>query len=390
MAMNFGKGNRSIAFNPTSAFPLDARGYFESYEAAVAAALLAKEVGSTETVYYYGQTLVVVENDKATLYIIQPDNTLKPIEGNEIDNEFSLVVDDKVFVVDTETGALGLKGFEAAAAGSVATVGADGLISWTVPVDAYSKTETDEKIAAAVAESAHLKRKIVKDLAEVEQYIANNDDADQYIYMVPTGLEEADDKYDEYMIVEIAGSKVLEKVGSWEVDLSDYAKKDELDNYVEKVEGSRLLTEDEATKLSSVNIEAERNIINSISNDFEIVDAEEADRQLVLKPLTVDKISGLQTALNNKVEKETGHRLINPTEIAKLSKLVIEDDGELGISTKVNIENVQGLEDWLNSNASNTPGLSENNFTLLFMLNYAKLNDLQYLQIAHWHLRHVY
>lgn len=25
MAMNFGKGNRSVAFNPTSAFPLDAR-----------------------------------------------------------------------------------------------------------------------------------------------------------------------------------------------------------------------------------------------------------------------------------------------------------------------------------------------------------------------------
>jgi hypothetical protein len=38
MAMNFGKGNRSVAFNPTSAFPLDARSYFESFEAAVAAA----------------------------------------------------------------------------------------------------------------------------------------------------------------------------------------------------------------------------------------------------------------------------------------------------------------------------------------------------------------
>lgn len=54
MAMNFGKGNRSVAFNPTSAFPLDARSYFESYDAAVDAAALAKEAGSSESVYYYG------------------------------------------------------------------------------------------------------------------------------------------------------------------------------------------------------------------------------------------------------------------------------------------------------------------------------------------------
>jgi hypothetical protein len=70
MAMNFGKNNRSVAFNPTSAFPLDARSYFESYDAAVAAALTAREAGSTDSVYYYGQTLVVVENNISTLYTI--------------------------------------------------------------------------------------------------------------------------------------------------------------------------------------------------------------------------------------------------------------------------------------------------------------------------------
>jgi hypothetical protein len=54
MAMNFAKNNRSVAFNPTSAFPLDARSYFESLESAQAAAAKAEEVGSTNTVYYYG------------------------------------------------------------------------------------------------------------------------------------------------------------------------------------------------------------------------------------------------------------------------------------------------------------------------------------------------
>jgi hypothetical protein len=70
MSLNFGQANRSIAFNPTSAFPLDARSYFESLALAEAAAASAQEAGSTDSVYYYGQVLAVVENDIATLYII--------------------------------------------------------------------------------------------------------------------------------------------------------------------------------------------------------------------------------------------------------------------------------------------------------------------------------
>jgi hypothetical protein len=110
MAIDFGKTNRSVAFNPTSAFPLDARSYFESYAAAAAAAATAEPAGSTNTVYYFGQTIAVVEEGKATLYTIQPDKTLS-------------------------------------------TIG-----------DTYTKVEIDAKIAAA----GHLKRKIVKDIAEIE------------------------------------------------------------------------------------------------------------------------------------------------------------------------------------------------------------------------------
>lgn len=76
---NFGKMNFSVALNPTSGFPLDARSYFESLAAAQAAAAQAREAGNTESVYYYGQHLAVVENGVASMYIIQPDNTLKPV-----------------------------------------------------------------------------------------------------------------------------------------------------------------------------------------------------------------------------------------------------------------------------------------------------------------------
>lgn len=74
---DFGKINRSAAFNPTSAFPLDARAYFESYSAALAAAAEAEAVGSTNTVYHYGQKLLVYEGGACTWYTIQPGGTLK-------------------------------------------------------------------------------------------------------------------------------------------------------------------------------------------------------------------------------------------------------------------------------------------------------------------------
>jgi hypothetical protein len=54
MALDFGKLNFSVSFNPTSAFPLDARCYFESYSEALEAAKSAVEAGGTDSVYYYG------------------------------------------------------------------------------------------------------------------------------------------------------------------------------------------------------------------------------------------------------------------------------------------------------------------------------------------------
>lgn len=78
MALTFGKGNRSIAFAPTAAFPLNANSYFESYELALAAALTAKPAGDTSTKYYFGQEIAVAEMinnvpQSAKLYIIAPD-----------------------------------------------------------------------------------------------------------------------------------------------------------------------------------------------------------------------------------------------------------------------------------------------------------------------------
>lgn len=75
---DYGKLNFSVAFDPTSAFPLDARSYFTSLTDAEAAAQTAEEAGSKNTVYYYGQKILVYENGVASWYKITPSKTLEP------------------------------------------------------------------------------------------------------------------------------------------------------------------------------------------------------------------------------------------------------------------------------------------------------------------------
>ena len=79
----FGTLSYSVSLKPTSAFPLDARCYFESLAEAQAAASKAEEAGSTNTIYYFGQKLVVVTATEATWYTIQTNKTLKIDTANQ-------------------------------------------------------------------------------------------------------------------------------------------------------------------------------------------------------------------------------------------------------------------------------------------------------------------
>lgn len=68
MALDFGKLNFSTSFNPTSAFPVDARTYFEDYDLALAAAKTAEAAGSSNTVYYIGQIFTVYADGEVAAY----------------------------------------------------------------------------------------------------------------------------------------------------------------------------------------------------------------------------------------------------------------------------------------------------------------------------------
>ena len=77
MAMDFGKLNFAVGFNRTSAFPLDANSYFESYDEAVTAAAGAAEVGSADSAYYIGQVIIVKDAAVGVgLYQINAGRTL--------------------------------------------------------------------------------------------------------------------------------------------------------------------------------------------------------------------------------------------------------------------------------------------------------------------------
>lgn len=85
--------------------------------------------------------------------------------------------------------------------------------------DAYTSSQTDSKIAAAIAATPHLKRSIVKNLPEVDAADQNT------IYMVGTGAGSKDSAYEEYMVINGA----FEKIGSSKVDLINYAEKTYVD-----------------------------------------------------------------------------------------------------------------------------------------------------------------
>ena len=394
MALSFSKMNFSVSFNPTSAFPLDARSYFESYDLALAAATKAVEAGSTEGTLYFGQTIAVVENGSAQLYIIQPDKTLTEV-GSKI------TIDTNAFELD-ENGKLFLLGFAEATAGAQLVKGADGELSWVLPdnttveglettvatlqqdikdiqnilnpvdeegnpaegglvsdvkdleesvgneavydeegnlvtpatgifkdiedietqigdpanselnqaatglyaeldkkankVDVYTKTETDTAIATAIANADHLKREIVADLPSVE-------DADENtIYMIPSGLQEDDNKYYEWILID----GVFEQVGSWEVDLKNYATKDDVSAVDTKVNTLTQTVTDNKNALDEDISDLQQQITDEIARAQEAEEANAAEIAKKANAADVYTKSETDSAIADAVKSATG------------------------------------------------------------------------------------
>ena len=388
MALDFGKLNFSVSFNPTSAFPIDSRCYFENYDDAVKAAETAAFAGSTDTKYYFGQNVVVVDEDAADFYIIQPDGTLGEVGGKT-------EVSENIFQYNTNNQ-LELLGFGEATSGAQLVKGADGKISWVVPdattveglstavqtlrtdVDTLSaNTYTKLEVDSLISGSDHLRRKIVNSLDDINLEDANSE---KFIFMVGNGLTDYDNKYQEYMVID----GVLESVGSWGVDLEDYIKVSDfntaLANKVSTKEGFDLISTDNITKLEGIEEGAEKNFISSVDT----VSFAVSNGYLTLNDIAVSKVTGLQGLLDEKVDAEEGKGLSSndftdefktklenlnlndisnlQTQVTSLEKTVfgytITDD-ESGEETQV-----LGLDDYIVKLQTNVSTL-QNNFNTL-------------------------
>lgn len=172
--------------------------------------------------------------------------------------------------------------------------------------DIYTKDAADKAIAAAIADIDHLKREIVDVLPDIDSAKEN------IIYMIPNGLQEDDNKYSEWMVID----GVFESVGSWEVDLKNYATKENLQDLNDIVE-------------------------------------EKAD---IVYYTIVNKETG--------ETMEVPGEFLSPEDREKLAALVIDKDGNVGMSGSVNADNVEGLGTWLTKNGSTyITNLSENNIS---------------------------
>lgn len=191
MAMNFGTLDFAVAFNRQTAFPLDAKSYFESLEAAQAAAASAQEAGSSETTYYYGQTIAVVADSKATLYVIQPDKTLKEVGGN-------IAINENVFAKD-EDGALNLLGFADAVAGAQAVKSSDGKISWVKP-DATTVEGLQTAVASLQAtvgnENSGLVKQVAENKAAIDTLNGDKNVSGSVAYQIAQIVAGADESFD--------------------------------------------------------------------------------------------------------------------------------------------------------------------------------------------------
>lgn len=330
MAMDFGTLDFAVAFNRQTAFPLDAKSYFESYASAVAAAQTADEAGSKKSVYYYGQVVSVVENGAAKLYIIQPDKTLKEAGGE-------IVINENVFAKDEE-GKLDLLGFAAATAGAQLVKGSDGKVSWVAPsgttvegldtrltvvenaINGTGEGETRvpglvEKVGALETglSNVYTKEEVNQKLSSVLNYKGS---VDNYSDLPNDAV-----KGDVYNVKNAdvthgvkAGDNVAFDGEAWDVlagtvELSGYLTKTEAETtYVAKEEGKTLISAELIEKLTNMNADGEKNVINAVSDEFAI-DAETRTLSLATGKIAQNKIEGLAEALANKVDAEEGKGL---------------------------------------------------------------------------------
>lgn len=343
----FGKLNFAVAFNPQTAFPLDARYLFTSLAEAQEAAKEAVEVGSSTGTYFFGQNIVVVENQEATLYVIQPDKSLKPVG--------TVPVGDGKSIEINQDHQITIKGFADATTNMQPRKNAQGEIEWFAPdtstveglsatvgqhtqqiekletdvtnlkndkadkANTYTKQETNDKISAAISATykpagsiafENLPEPAKTELGKVYNITDEFTASDKFVagevgkkYPAGTNVVCIEEGEDVYKWDVLSGFVDLKEYSTTEQIAAEYATKNELtaglNGKVNKVEGSSLIQNTLITKLEGMKE------IKDVGTELAV------DPQGVLKVVAINQgqVTGLAEALQGKVDVEEGKGL---------------------------------------------------------------------------------
>lgn len=151
---NLPKLNFSVPFAMTAALPVEYNAYFSTLADATAAAAQAEAPGSSNTVYYFGQKIVVVGDTECKLYIIQPDKTLKEAGGVPLGDGASITVG--------EDGKIAVKGVAEASANQQPRIKVvDGVktIEWYTP-DTSTVAGLQDTVAQHTSDISDIKTRL--------------------------------------------------------------------------------------------------------------------------------------------------------------------------------------------------------------------------------------
>lgn len=193
------------------------------------------------------------------------------------------------------------------------------------------RSDLQTEIMNSIANAQHLRYQVVNEISEID--LSDEDATANVVFLVPKSSEDthSDDGYDEYFVTKGA----LEKIGSWDADLTGYVQDDD----------NRLLTNQQKQKLDSIGYDSENNqaIISTsqVTNLNQFVQKNSYIRDVEAGVFSVDEngklglISVPSDALRNYISTpvfnntvgditkitgyETGHTLVDEINVIKAS-----------------------------------------------------------------------
>ena len=240
--------------------------------------------------------------------------------------------------------------------------------AWTsIPFTVYTKSETDafidevkDYVDQQIGAQIHMSTQIVEALPNVS-------DAEAGVIYLIANENAAAGVYLEYILVEKNGEKTLEQIGTTATDLSSYSTTEDMNKAI-------LAALAEAEKYADDNDDNTTYAISTAdSNDGKVIvtltpsqgsaqnktlnvyNTTELNKKFYEGSYTDKDGNAVATNIVNDTDKN-GARLISPDEIKKIAGLVIDDSGNVGISSEVEASKVKGLNKAITDHVTGTTG----------------------------------